>query len=442
MMRSRPTARHSAGTAAEDSKVSQGHPSITVVLENLMYYYPQLIARQQGFSVGSDDYRVGSNQLLSCAQACMIRARGSNKDTCEVECESQAASLGCKREVKSGLRFYTYSMCDTPAVRSTPRLSPGGFRVQSRNLQQTMVTTRVDYGGDHIDLLRSTPPIITHDINADISVDHCRAGCGISPPTRSYTKVIAGQCCAASTPPPSSPVSYYLNAGAGNACESGEPINDADACAAAAASIGWTYRANYSPINIDYAPGGCLLYDGSSTSWQGVFLNSNLGSDAGRADHRKLCGTNVASAKEQRLAATTCRRSFLGGGYVGCISGSPPQNMTYSQVYRACVLRGLGMCESHCGGEGCGYNNYPVWTKLACPSPPPTTPPPSPRPSPPPPKPPPPPPPPPPSLPPTLPPPLPPPPPTPVPVAMPRKGVQILNGGTGDYLGCVLNHIC
>jgi hypothetical protein len=33
---------------------------------------------------------------------------------------------------------------------------------------------------------------------------------------------------------------------------------------------------------------------------------------------------------------------------------------------------------------------------------------------------------------------LPPPPPTPVPVTMPRKGVQILNGGTGEYLGCVL----
>jgi hypothetical protein len=362
----------------------------------------------------------------------MIRARGADTYTCEVACESQAASLGCEREVKSGLRSYTYSMCDTPAVQASPRLSP-------RRLQQTMVATGADYGQNAIDLSRWSTPPTTHDPNAaGPSVNHCRAGCGIAPPTRSSSKDIAGQCCTTSTPPPSSPVSYHLNNGTANACESGDPINDADACAAAAASIGWTYRTDYSPININYAPGGCLLYDGTSTSWQGVYLNAHPGSAAGRADHRKLCGTNVISATDQRLAGTTCRRSFLGGGYAGCIAGSPPQHMSYSQVYRACALRGLEMCESHCGGEGCGYNNYPVWTKLKCPSPPPTTPPPSPRPSPPPPTLPPPPPPPLPSLPPKLPSPLPPPPPTPVPVTMPRKGVQILNGGTGEYLGCVL----
>ena len=194
----------------------------------------QSIARQQGFSVGSDDYRVGSNQLLSCAQACMIRARGADKYTCEVACESQAASLGCEREVKSGLRSYRYSMCDAPAVQASPRLSP-------RRLQQTMVSTRADYGLNTIDLSRSTPPT-THDPSADPSVDHCRAGCDIAPPTRSSSKVIAGQCCTASTPPPSSPVSYHLNTGTANACEIGEPINDADACAAAAASI-WFFLA-------------------------------------------------------------------------------------------------------------------------------------------------------------------------------------------------------
>ena len=145
----------------------------------------------------------------------MIRARGADKYTCEVACASQAASRGCEREVKSGLRTYTYSMCSpaddprrSPAVQATPRFS-------SRSLQQTMLPS----------------------VDQPASIAHCREGCGIAPPSRSSSKVIAGQCCTASTPPPSSPVSYHLNAGLSNACESGEPMEDADACEAAAASI-------------------------------------------------------------------------------------------------------------------------------------------------------------------------------------------------------------
>ena len=100
--------------------------------------------------------------------------------------------------------------------------------------------------------------------------------------------------CSGHTPTPPSPMSYHVNAGTGNACESGAPIDNADACMAAAALLGWTYRTPSGPVDLDYAPGGCMLYDGVEAEFQGVYLNANPGSAAGSADHHKLCGTDGA----------------------------------------------------------------------------------------------------------------------------------------------------
>ena len=61
--------------------------------------------KEAGFCCNNPD--VGSNQLLSCAQACMIRARGTNEEECEGTCDAQDVSRGCSREVNG----HTYSMC-------------------------------------------------------------------------------------------------------------------------------------------------------------------------------------------------------------------------------------------------------------------------------------------------------------------------------------------
>ena len=54
-----------------------------------------------------NDHSVGSNQLISCAQACMIRARGTSRAECDGHCAEHAAARGCSRTVNG----HRYSMC-------------------------------------------------------------------------------------------------------------------------------------------------------------------------------------------------------------------------------------------------------------------------------------------------------------------------------------------
>ena len=63
------------------------------------------LCKEEGFCC--NDPNVGSNQLLSCAQACMIRARGTDEEECKDTCSTQTASRGCFREVNG----HSYSMC-------------------------------------------------------------------------------------------------------------------------------------------------------------------------------------------------------------------------------------------------------------------------------------------------------------------------------------------
>ena len=60
--------------------------------------------------------------------------------------------------------------------------------------------------------------------------------------------------------------------------------------------------------------------------------------------------------------------------------------MTYAETKYFCNSLGLYLCDRSCEGQGCGYDQFPVWTGLPCPNkplPPPLPSPPAPPPSPP-----------------------------------------------------------
>ena len=93
--------------------------------------------------------------------------------------------------------------------------------------------------------------------------------------------------------------SYAANAGVGNTCEAGEPITDVAECEAAAAFLatsslpGYAYRSDIAPPNgetdLDYAAGGCIVYTGEASEYNGFYMNTHPGSDTGTADHHKVC---------------------------------------------------------------------------------------------------------------------------------------------------------
>eukprot|EP01051_Picozoa_sp_SAG22_P012323 SAG22_NODE_1270_length_4942_cov_72.777623_3_plen_494_part_00 len=58
-----------------------------------------------------NNHEVGSNQLLSCAQACMVRARGTGREECGQHCAEHAAARNCSRTING----HTYNMCQTCA---------------------------------------------------------------------------------------------------------------------------------------------------------------------------------------------------------------------------------------------------------------------------------------------------------------------------------------
>ena len=105
-----------------------------------------------------NDPDIGSNQLLSCAQACMIRARGTDEFTCKETCDIQRTSRGCTRVVNG----YAYSMCSS--CRDLDSTCPHGVQEPHRSL------TSQEYA--------------------------CHDGCRMAPPTTDNERLIAGQCCA------------------------------------------------------------------------------------------------------------------------------------------------------------------------------------------------------------------------------------------------------
>jgi hypothetical protein len=67
-----------------------------------------------------NDPKIGSNQHISCAQACMIRARGTSVQDCVSIVNTQAATLGCQRTVNG----FTYGFCGT-CIDATEQNSHG-----------------------------------------------------------------------------------------------------------------------------------------------------------------------------------------------------------------------------------------------------------------------------------------------------------------------------
>jgi hypothetical protein len=119
-------------------------------------FYCKEKCKDRGFCC--NDPSVSSNRLLSCAQACMIRARGANEGTCGLACDAQATSRGCSRTVSG----HTYSMCSSCSdLDDSSPLCGGGVP----------------------------------------SVDACHAGCAIAPATTWAPMDIAAQCCAANDEP-------------------------------------------------------------------------------------------------------------------------------------------------------------------------------------------------------------------------------------------------
>jgi len=106
------------------------------------------LCKEAGFCCNNPD--VGSNQLLSCAQACMIRARGTDERECEGTCHAQDLSRGCSRQVNG----HSYSMCQS--CDDLDGTCPHG--VQERGMA-------------------------------------CQTGCRMTPWRHIETKTIAAQCC-------------------------------------------------------------------------------------------------------------------------------------------------------------------------------------------------------------------------------------------------------
>ena len=70
-----------------------------------------------------------------------------------------------------------------------------------------------------------------------------------------------------------------------------------------------------------------------------------------------------ASAKDK------CRRYI--GASTNCVGGNPPDEYTYSAAVARCKKLStddmpLALCDIECGGLGCGYNAYPVYSSKPC----------------------------------------------------------------------------
>merc|ERR1712087_377239 len=104
-------------------------------------------------------------------------------------------------------------------------------------------------------------------------------------------------------------------------------------------------------------------------------------SSIGRNVSQQLRFTAIAAqccASDQEGKDACRRRATEDGGPStsngDCIAGfwktpltNPFVEKTYGETVTACAARDLVLCEQSCDGEGCAYNNYPVYSGLPCP---------------------------------------------------------------------------
>ena len=87
-----------------------------------------------------------------------------------------------------------------------------------------------------------------------------------------------------------------MNTGIGNTCEAGQPITEANECRAAAQAValvatqfsGFGYCDTCDTVSLNYAPGGCMVYDGEASEFHAFYLNTHAGSATGTPDHHKV----------------------------------------------------------------------------------------------------------------------------------------------------------
>ena len=156
---------------------------------------------------------------------------------------------------------------------------PGGYKFICSRYAQTLrvipTTGENFYAAVHAGPTEASPsppvPALEGHLTAGTFAQSFHVGAGLQ------NRLTTAQCTAP----------FTVNSGIGNSCESGgPPITSEIHCRIAALLLGRTFR---SVISIDYAPNGCMEYDGSSTQHRGFYVNTHPGSSTGTADHHKVC---------------------------------------------------------------------------------------------------------------------------------------------------------
>merc|ERR1712176_1164403 len=129
---------------------------------------------------------------------------------------------------------------------------------------------------------------------------------------------------------------------------------------------------------------GITILAGNSLANEALFClwpgDEAVTSSIGRNVSQQLRFTAIAAqccASDQEGKDACRRRATEDGGpstsNEDCIAGfwksstNPFVEKTYGETVTACAARGLVLCEQSCDGEGCAYNNYPVYSGLPCP---------------------------------------------------------------------------
>jgi hypothetical protein len=109
------------------------------------------------------------------------------------------------------------------------------------------------------------------------------------------------------------------------------------------------------PPPVTPLPSAVLVLNGGSGSHSDVCVTDHSATHIG--------GIAIAS---QCCEGATCRRQITGGT---CIFGSMGGSYvfhTLSETVAVCENYGYTVCDQSCSGQGCGYNNFYVWSNVPC----------------------------------------------------------------------------
>ena len=121
------------------------------------------------------------------------------------------------------------------------------------------------------------------------------------------------------------------------------------------------------PSPVDLPVTGAVILDGGAGRFsRGHACVTNAASS--QIDHMPIvaqCCEPARTTYGQRVPET-CRRFVGSNDDVGCISGHAMwghvRASTYAEAVGLCTSKGLQLCSGACKDQGCGYNDFPVWT--------------------------------------------------------------------------------